>query len=46
MFDNYAKNFTKSIHEAKHEGKGLKIVTPNQMLKRMKQSMKEKDLKY
>ena len=25
----------KSIHKTKHEGKGLKILTPNQMLKRL-----------
>ena len=35
MFNNYAKNVSKSIHKAKHEGKGLKILAPNQMLKRL-----------
>ena len=35
MFNNYAKNVSKSIHEAKHEGKGLKILTSNQMFKRL-----------
>ena len=35
MFNNYAENVSKSVHEAKHEGKGLKILTPNQMLKRL-----------
>ena len=35
MFNNYAKNVSKSIHEAKLEGKGLKMLTPNQMLKRL-----------
>ena len=35
MFNNYARNMSKSIHKAKHEGKGLKILTPNQMLKRL-----------
>ena len=35
MFNNYAKNVSKSIHEAKHEGRGLKILTSNQMLKRL-----------
>ena len=35
MFNNYAKNVSKSIHEAKHEGTGLKISTSNQMFKRL-----------
>ena len=35
MFNNYAKNVSKTIHEAKHEGKGLKILTSNQMFKRL-----------
>ena len=35
MFNNYAKNVSKSIHEAKHERKGLKILTSNQMFKRL-----------
>ena len=35
MFSNYAKNVFKSIHKAKHEGKGLKILAPNQMFKRL-----------
>ena len=35
MFNNYAKNVSKSIHEAKHEGRGLKILISNQMLKRL-----------
>ena len=35
MFNNYAKNFSESIHKAKHEGKGLKILAPNQMFKRL-----------
>ena len=35
MFNNYAKNVSKSIYEAKHEGKGLKILTSNQMFKRL-----------
>ena len=26
---------SKSIHKAKHEGKGLKILTPNQMFNRL-----------
>ena len=35
MFNNYVKNVSKSIHEAKHEGKGLKILTSNQMFERL-----------
>ena len=35
MFNNYAKNVSKSIHGAKHEGKVLKILTSNQMFKRL-----------
>ena len=35
MFNNYARNVSKSIHKAKHEGKGLKILAPNQMFKRL-----------
>ena len=35
MFNNYAKNVSKSIYKAKHEGKGLKILAPNQMFKRL-----------
>ena len=35
MFNNYAKNVSKSIHEAKREGKGLEILTSNQMFKRL-----------
>ena len=35
MFNNYAKNVSKSVHEAKHEGTGLKILTSNQMFKRL-----------
>ena len=35
MFNNCARNMFKSIHKTKHEGKGLKILTPNQMLKRL-----------
>ena len=35
MFNNYARNVSKSIHEAKHEGTGLKILTSNQKLKRL-----------
>ena len=35
MFTNYAKNVSKSIHEAKHERKGLKILISNRMFKRL-----------
>ena len=35
MFNNYSKNVSKSILEAKHVGKGLKILTSNQTLKRL-----------
>ena len=35
MFNNYSKNVFKSIHEAKHEGTVLKILTSNQMFKRL-----------
>ena len=35
MFNNYVKNVFKSIREAKHEGKGLKILISNQMFKRL-----------
>ena len=35
MFNNYAKNVSKSFYKANHEGKGLKILAPNQMFKRL-----------
>ena len=35
MFNNYAKNVSKNIYEAKHEGKRLKILISNQMFKRL-----------
>ena len=35
MFNNYSKNVSKSIHEVKHVGKGLKILTSNQTIKRL-----------
>ena len=35
MFNNYARKVSKSIYEAKHEGKGLKILASIQMLKRL-----------
>ena len=34
MFNDYAKNMSKSIHELKH-GKGLKVLTPKQILQRL-----------
>ena len=34
MFNDYAKNMSKNIYESKQQkGTGLKILTPNQMLK-------------
>ena len=35
MFNNYAKNISKNIYEARHEGAGLKMLTSNQMFKRL-----------
>ena len=35
MFNDYAKNMSKNIYESKQQGTGLKILTPNQMLKRL-----------
>ena len=35
MFNNYARNVSKCINKAKHEGKGLKILAHNQMFKRL-----------
>ena len=35
MFNNYTENISKSIHEAKHEGRELRILTSNQMFKRL-----------
>ena len=34
MFNDYAKNMSKNIHESK-QGTGLKILTPKQMLQRL-----------
>ena len=34
MFNNYSKNISRNIDESKH-GKGLKILTPKQMLQRL-----------
>ena len=35
MFNDYAKNMSRNIYESKQKGTGLKILTPNQMLKRL-----------
>ena len=35
MFNDYAKNMSRNIYESKLKGTGLKILTPNQMLKRL-----------
>ena len=35
MFNDYAKNLSRNIYESKQKGTGLKILTPNQMLKRL-----------
>ena len=37
MYNDYAKNMSRNIYESKKKkkGTGLKILTPNQMLKRL-----------
>ena len=35
MFNDYAKNMSRNIYESKQKGTRLKILTPNQMLKRL-----------
>ena len=35
MFNDYAKNMFRNIYESKQKGTGVKILTPNQMLKRL-----------
>ena len=35
MFNDYAKNMSGNMYESKQKGTGLKILTPNQMLKRL-----------
>ena len=35
MFNDYSKNISKNIYDSKQKGRGLKILTPNQMLKRL-----------
>ena len=44
LFNNYTKNVSKGIHEAKHERKGLKILAPNQMLKRLPIALAQKQV--
>ena len=34
MFNNYARNMSRNIYDSKQEGKGRKILTPEQMLQR------------
>ena len=33
IYNDYAKNMSRNIYESKQKGTGLKILTPNQMLK-------------
>ena len=33
LFNDYAKNMSRNIYDLKQKGTGLKILTPNQMLK-------------
>ena len=33
LFNDYAKNMSRNIYDSKQKGTGLKILTPNQMLK-------------
>ena len=35
MFNDYAKNMSRNIYESKQRGTRVKILTPNQMLKRL-----------
>ena len=35
MFNNYARKISRSIYESKQKGKGLKMLTSNQTLKRL-----------
>ena len=35
MFNDYARNMSRNISYSKQEGKGLKILTPKQMLQRL-----------
>ena len=35
MFNDYARNTSRTIYKSKQEGTGLKILTPKQMLQRL-----------
>ena len=35
MFNDYAKNMSRNIHDSKQEGTGRKILAPRQMLQRL-----------
>ena len=35
MFNDYAKNMSRNIYESKQKGTGVKILTPDQMSKRL-----------
>ena len=35
MYNDYAKNMSRNIYESKQKRRGVKILTPNQMLKRL-----------
>ena len=35
LFNDYARSMPKNIYDSKQKGTGLKILTPNQMLKRL-----------
>ena len=35
MFNDYAKNMSRNIHDSKQEGTGRKILAPGQMLQRL-----------
>ena len=35
MFNDHAKNMSRSIYDSKQEGTGLEILTPKQMLQRL-----------
>ena len=42
MFNDYARNMSRNIYDSKQEGKGLKILTPKQMLQRLPISLAQK----
>ena len=35
MYNDYAKNMSRNIYESKQKRRGVKILTPNQMIKRL-----------